>query len=291
MLEMLSDALAPGTDRSTPAKRAGEARPNQRPARIKRGVYAKDQAYEKAAEDHVANSGGSNKRVRSGQLAGGKSVSTRVEEQPPSKRTGGLSIQSSVNIQGALLGAFTKKAPRATKPCPAGKAAGERQNVVQPVAALAPPTMLPPPVSAASTALPGAISQICVVNPSFLSDVYPAVLQKDLDQFHEDLVDMFANGGTAPSPALPSTAPLPSRPVRAGKLLDSALHLEVRTCIAESTAEPACIAKKLPVGQSIVVVIKRQVDILLDTEHDAPIIDRSHHHIVRACKCSNPAKQ
>jgi hypothetical protein len=58
---------------------------------------------------------------------------------------------------------------------------------------------------------------------------------------------MFANGVTAPSSALPSSAALPSRLVaQAGKLNDSTLHLEVRQCIAESISEPSCIAKKLP---------------------------------------------
>ena len=78
---------------------------------------------------------------------------------------------------------------------------------------------------------------------------------------------------------------------RAGKLSDSTLHLEVRTCIAESISEPSCIAKKLPLGLPIITAIKKQVDILLDLDDDVPSINLHHHHIVRSCKCSDPAKQ
>jgi len=61
--------------------------------------------------------------------------------------------------------------------------------------------------------------------------------------------------------------------------------------MAESISEPSCIAKKLPLGLPIITAIKKQVNILLDPDDDAPSINPSHHHIVRSCQCSDPAKQ
>mmetsp|Transcript_102015 Transcript_102015/g.164423 ORF Transcript_102015/g.164423 Transcript_102015/m.164423 type:complete len:189 (-) Transcript_102015:76-642(-) len=100
----------PATGRSTPAKRPGEAMPSQRPARSGRGGFNARQAFDKAAEDHNASSVGSKKRVPPGPPQGGKSVSTRVEEQQ-SKRTGGLANQSSVNIPRAPLSSSSLNAP------------------------------------------------------------------------------------------------------------------------------------------------------------------------------------
>jgi len=299
--QMLSDASAPATCRSTPAKRPGAAMPNQRPARTGRGGFMKNMAYEKAAEDHNTSSVGSKKRVPPGPPQGGKSVSNRVEEHL-SKRSGGLANHSSVNIPRAPLGASVKNTPRAkpssTSPhvllpsTTINQPLASRPTVVLQVAALAPPALLSQSAPTAAVALPGATSHIRPVMPACLSDVSPAVLQNALLLFQQQLQSMFAGGVTAPSSVLPSSVVVPSRPVaRASKLSDSTLHLAVRTCIAESISEPACIAKKLPLGLPIITVIKKQVDILLDPDDDAPSINLRHHHIVRSCKCSDPAKQ
>jgi len=193
---MLSDALAPATGRSTPAKRPGEAMPPQRPARSGRDGFMKNMAYEKTAEDHDASTVVAKKHVRAGPSEGDNSVSTHVE-QHSRKRTGGLANQSSGNIPHVPLGACSKNAPRAKSRSTSRHALipstginlslAKRPTVVLPVAALASPAMLPQPAPNASASLTGATSHILPVIPAFPSDVSPAVLQNALLLFQQQL--------------------------------------------------------------------------------------------------------
>jgi len=113
-----------------------------------------------------------------------------------------------------------------------------------------------------------------------------------LQAFHQHLQSLFSRAAPSVTPACSPLMSATRPPARAGKLSDSDLYLHVRRSIADTTDEASCIGKELPKSNlPIVANIKNQVAWLLRSDQVSPSIDSHHHHVIRACACTDVTKQ